>query len=195
MQDSASAKKIIGKTANLEFRLEARNSDSFLRKEKFQYKNPLQGSAFLEKVIVLSGDNVTNAQSSFDENGRPQVNINLDIEGGRAMQKATTGNIGRRLGVILVEEKTKTFFDEENNVVQESFLEKSIISNATIQAVLGTSFRITGLTGPNEASELALLLRAGALAAPMKFVEEQTIGPALGKENIDKGVTLSLIHI
>ena len=69
------------------------------------------------------------------------------------------------MGVILVEEKTKTFFDEENNVVQESFLEKSIISNATIQAVLGTSFRITGLTGPNEASELALLLRAGALAA------------------------------
>ena len=193
VQDSASAKKIIGKTANLEFRLEARNSDSFLRKEKFQYKNPLQGSAFLEKVIVLSGDNVTNAQSSFDENGRPQVNINLDIEGGRAMQKATTGNIGRRLGVILVEEKTKTFFDEENNVVQESFLEKSIISNATIQAVLGTSFRITGLTGPNEASELALLLRAGALAAPMKFVEEQTIGPTLGKENIDKGVTSIII--
>ena len=193
VQDSASAKKIIGKTANLEFRLEARNSDSFLRKEKFQYKNPLQGSAFLEKVIVLSGDNVTNAQSSFDENGRPQVNINLDIEGGRAMQKATTGNIGRRLGVILVEEKTKTFFDEVNNVVQESFLEKSIISNATIQAVLGTSFRITGLTGPNEASELALLLRAGALAAPMKFVEEQTIGPTLGKENIDKGVTSIII--
>ena len=109
------------------------------------------------------------------------------------MQKATTGNIGRRLGVILVEEKTKTFFDEENNVVQESFLEKSIISNATIQAVLGTSFRITGLTGPNEASELALLLRAGALAAPMKFVEEQTIGPTLGKENIDKGVTSIII--
>ncbi len=193
VQDSASAKKIIGKTANLEFRLEARGSDSFLRKEKFQYKNPLQGSAFLEKVIVLSGDNVTNAQSSFDENGRPQVNISLDIDGGRAMQKATTGNIGRRLGVVLVEEKTKTFFDENNDVVQESFLEKSIISNATIQAVLGTSFRITGLTGPNEASELALLLRAGALAAPMKFVEEQTIGPTLGKENIDKGVTSIII--
>ncbi len=193
VQDSTSAKKIIGKTANLEFRLEARGSDSFLRKEKFQYKNPLQGSAFLEKVIVLSGDNVTNAQSSFDENGRPQVNISLDIDGGRAMQKATTGNIGRRLGVVLVEEKTKTFFDENNDVVQESFLEKSIISNATIQAVLGTSFRITGLTGPNEASELALLLRAGALAAPMKFVEEQTIGPTLGKDNIDKGVTSIII--
>ena len=88
--------------------------------------------------------------------------------------------------MLFSSKRNKTFFDEENNVVQESFLEKSIISNATIQAVLGTSFRITGLTGPNEASELALLLRAGALAAPMKFVEEQTIGPTLGKENMIK---------
>ena len=162
VQDSASAKKIIGKTANLEFRLEARNSDSFLRKEKFNYRETFQGSAFLEKIVILTGDSVTNAQSSFDENGRPQVNINLDIEGGRAMQKATNGNIGRRLGVVLVEEKTKTFFDADDNVVQESYIEKGIISNATIQAVLGTSFRITGLSSSTEASELALLLRAGA---------------------------------
>lgn len=193
VQDSASAKKIIGKTANLEFRLEARNSDSFLRKEKFNYRETFQGSAFLEKIVILTGDSVTNAQSSFDENGRPQVNINLDIEGGRAMQKATNGNIGRRLGVVLVEEKTKTFFDADDNVVQESYIEKGIISNATIQAVLGTSFRITGLSSSTEASELALLLRAGALAAPMKFVEEQTIGPTLGQENIEKGVNSIII--
>jgi len=193
VQDSASAKKIIGKTANLEFRLEARNNDSFLRKEKFNYRNTFQGSAFLEKIVILTGDSVTNAQSSFDENGRPQVNISLDIEGGRAMQKATNGNIGRRLGVVLVEEKTKTFFDQDDNVVQESYIEKGIISNATIQAVLGTSFRITGLSSSTEASELALLLRAGALAAPMKFVEEQTIGPTLGQENIQKGVNSIII--
>ena len=193
VQDSASAKKIIGKTANLEFRLEARNNDSFLRKEKFNYRNTFQGSAFLEKIVILTGDSVTNAQSSFDENGRPQVNISLDIEGGRAMQKATNGNIGRRLGVVLVEEKTKTFFDENDNVVQESYIEKGIISNATIQAVLGTSFRITGLSSSTEASELALLLRAGALAAPMKFVEEQTIGPTLGQENIQKGINSIII--
>ena len=193
VQDSASAKKIIGKTANLEFRLEARNNDSFLRKEKFNYRNTFQGSSFLEKIVILTGDSVTNAQSSFDENGRPQVNISLDIEGGRAMQKATNGNIGRRLGVVLVEEKTKTFFDEDDNVVQESYIEKGIISNATIQAVLGTSFRITGLSSSTEASELALLLRAGALAAPMKFVEEQTIGPTLGQENIQKGVNSIII--
>jgi len=193
VQDSASAKKIIGKTANLEFRLEARNNDSFLRKEKFNYRNTFQGSAFLEKIVILTGDSVTNAQSSFDENGRPQVNISLDIEGGRAMQKATNGNIGRRLGVVLVEEKTKTFFDRDDNVVQESYIEKGIISNATIQAVLGTSFRITGLSSSTEASELALLLRAGALAAPMKFVEEQTIGPTLGQENIQKGINSIII--
>ena len=193
VQDSASAKKIIGKTANLEFRLEARLTDSFLRKDKFTFKNSPSRSAFLEKVIVISGDNVTNAQSSFDENGRPQVNINLDIDGGRAMQNATKDNIGRRLGVVLVEEKTKTFFDEEDNVIQETYLEKSIISNATIQAALGTSFRITGLTDSYEASELALLLRAGALAAPMKFVEEQTIGPTLGQENINKGVNSVMV--
>ena len=193
VQDSASAKKIIGKTANLEFRLEARNNDSFLRKEKFNYRNTFQGSSFLEKIVILTGDSVTNAQSSFDENGRPQVNISLDIEGGRAMQKATNGNIGRRLGVVLVEEKTKTFFDEDDNVVQESYIEKGIIRNATIQAVMGTSFRITGLSSSTEASELALLLRAGALAAPMKFVEEQTIGPTLGQENIQKGVNSIII--
>ena len=193
VQDSASAKKIIGKTANLEFRLEARPTDSFLRKDKFTFKNSPSRSAFLEKVIVISGDNVTNAQSSFDENGRPQVNINLDIDGGRAMQNATKDNIGRRLGVVLVEEKTKTFFDEDDNVIQETYLEKSIISNATIQAALGTSFRITGLTDSYEASELALLLRAGALAAPMKFVEEQTIGPTLGQENINKGVNSVMV--
>jgi len=193
VQDSASAKKIIGKTANLEFRLEARPTDSFLRKDKFTFKDSPSRSAFLEKVIVISGDNVTNAQSSFDENGRPQVNINLDIDGGRAMQNATKDNIGRRLGVVLVEEKTKTFFDEQDNVIQETYLEKSIISNATIQAALGTSFRITGLTDSYEASELALLLRAGALAAPMKFVEEQTIGPTLGQENINKGVNSVMV--
>ena len=109
------------------------------------------------------------------------------------MQEATKDNIGRRLGVLLIEEKTKTFFDESNEVLQESYVEKSIISNATIQDVLGTSFRITGLSNSYEASDLALLLRAGALAAPMKFVEEQTIGPTLGQENITKGLNSVII--
>ena len=193
VQDSTSAKKIIGKTANLEFRLEARPNDSFLRKEQFSFKSQSGRTAFLEKVIILTGDNVTNAQSGFDENGRPQVNINLDIDGGRAMQNATKDNIGRNLGVLLIEEKTKTYFDENDNVTQEKETVRQIISNATIQDVLGTSFRITGLGSSQESSELALLLRAGALAAPMTFVEEQTIGPSLGQENIDRGVNSVII--
>ena len=193
VQDSASAKKIIGKTANLEFRLEARPNDSFLRKEKFPFKNQSGRTAFLEKVIILTGDNVTNAQSGFDENGRPQVNINLDIDGGKAMQNATKDNIGRNLGVLLIEEKTKTYFDENDNVIQEKNLVKQIISNATIQDALGTSFRITGLGSSQDSSELALLLRAGALAAPMTFVEEQTIGPTLGQDNIKKGINSVII--
>ena len=173
--------------------MEARPTDSFLRKEKFNFKNSSARTVFLEKVIVISGDNVTNAQSSFDENGRPQVNISLDIDGGRSIQNATKDNIGRKLGVVLVEEKTKTFFDDEDKVIQETYTEKSVISNATIQAALGTAFRITGLSNSYEASELALLLRAGALAAPMKFVEEQTIGPTLGQENIDKGLNSVIV--
>ena len=193
VQDSTSAKKIIGKTANLEFRLEARPNDSFLRKEQFPFKSQSGRTAFLEKVIILTGDNVTNAQSGFDENGRPQVNINLDIDGGRAMQNATKDNVGRNLGVLLIEEKTKTYFDENDNVTQEKETVRQIISNATIQDTLGTSFRITGLGSSQEASELALLLRAGALAAPMTFVEEQTIGPSLGQENIEKGINSVII--
>ncbi len=193
VQDSTSAKKIIGKTANLEFRLEARPNDSFLRKDQFSFKSQTGRTAFLEKVVILTGDNVTNAQSGFDENGRPQVNINLDIEGGRAMQNATKDNVGRNLGVLLIEEKTKTYFDEDDNVTQEKETVRQIISNATIQDTLGTSFRITGLGNSQEASELALLLRAGALAAPMTFVEEQTIGPSLGQENIEKGINSVII--
>ena len=192
VQDSTSAKKIIGKTANLEFRLQARPGESFLRKEQFSFKSE-PGTAFLEKVIILTGDNVTNAQSGFDENGRPQVNINLDIDGGKAMQNATKDNIGRNLGVLLIEEKTKTYFDENDNVIQAKETVKQVISNANIKDTLGTSFRITGLGSSQEASELALLLRAGALAAPMTFVEEQTIGPSLGEENIEKGINSVII--
>ena len=113
------------------------------------------------------------------------------------MQKATSGNIGRRLGVLFVEQKSRSRigFDEGGNEVikQTSYIEKKIISLATVQDVLGTSFRITGVGSPQEASELALLLRAGALAAPMKFVEERTVGPSLGKENIELGMRSIII--
>jgi len=199
VQDTTAAKKIIGKTANLEFRLEAASTTSRLRKEEFDFQDERMGSAFLEKNIIVAGDRVTNASSGFDESGFAQVNITLDMQGGRAMQKATNGNIGRRLGVLFVEQKNKSVLtkdaDDNDVIEQTSYVTKEIISLATVQAVLGTSFRITGVGSPQEASELALLLRAGALAAPMKFVEERTVGPSLGKENIELGVRSIIIGL
>jgi len=192
VQDPTAAKKIIGKTANLEFRLEANSRTSPLRKEEFNFKENDYTTAFLEKAVVVSGDRVTNASTGFDESGFAQVNITLDMQGGRQMQKATSGNIGRKLAVLFVEQKSKsdlvTGDDGKSIIEQTTYIEKNIISLATIQAVLGTGFRITGVGSPQEASELALLLRAGALAAPMKFVEERTVGPSLGKENIELGM-------
>jgi preprotein translocase subunit SecD len=192
VQDPTAAKKIIGKTANLEFRLEANSRTSPLRKEEFNFKENDYTTAFLEKAVVVSGDRVTNASTGFDESGFAQVNITLDMQGGRQMQKATSGNIGRKLAVLFVEQKSKselvTGDDGKSIIEQTTYIEKNIISLATIQAVLGTSFRITGVGSPQEASELALLLRAGALAAPMKFVEERTVGPSLGKENVELGM-------
>ncbi len=199
VQDTTAAKKIIGKTANLEFRLEAASTTSRLRKEEFDFQDERMGSAFLEKKIIVAGERVTNASSGFDESGFAQVNITLDMQGGRAMQKATNGNIGRRLGVLFVEQKNKSVLTQDadgNDVIEQfSYIEKEIISLATVQAVLGTAFRITGVGSPQEASELALLLRAGALAAPMKFVEERTVGPSLGKENIELGVRSIIIGL
>ena len=190
VQDPTAAKKIIGKTANLEFRLEAKQNASRLRKEEFEFKDSFR-TASVEKNIVVTGDRVTNASTGFDENGRSQVNITLDMQGGRSMQRATGPNIGRGLAVIFVEQKSKSEIgndiDGNEIIIQTSYIEKKIISLATIQANLGNSFRITGVGTPQEASELALLLRAGALAAPMKFVEERTVGPSLGKENIETG--------
>ncbi|MDC0003147.1 protein translocase subunit SecD [Porticoccaceae bacterium] len=190
VQDTAEAKRIIGKTANLEFRLESLTKSG----ETFKFRNPGgQGpEARLENKAVITGENVTDARASFDENGRPQVNITLDAKGGWQMGHATRDNIGRRLSVLFIEYKTKLekSIDENGEVVITPipFVEKHIISLATIQSQLGKQFRITGLDGQRESSELALLLRAGALAAPMYIVEERTIGPSLGADNIQLGV-------
>ncbi|MDG1485199.1 MAG: protein translocase subunit SecD, partial [Porticoccaceae bacterium] len=190
VQDTAEAKRIIGKTANLEFRLESGGRSG----ETFDFRTPSgQGpNARLENKAVITGENVTDARASFDENGRPQVSIDLDAKGGWQMGYATRDNIGRALGVLFIEYKTRLdkSIDENGELVitPVPFVEKNIISLATIRGQLGTSFRITGLDGQRESSELALLLRAGALAAPMYIVEERTIGPSLGAENIQLGV-------
>ena len=192
IQDTAEAKNILGKTATLEFHLEAQMDTPRSRKTSNPFRNGLGAPAFLQDTIILGGDQVATAQASFDENGLPQVNITLDGDGGSKMNRATRGNIGKRLGVLFVEQKSRTIY-ERNELgqqipVQESYEVKEIISLATIRAALGTTFRITGLDSPSESSELALLLRAGALAAPMTFVEERTVGPSLGADNIQAGV-------
>ncbi len=201
VQDSATAKRIIGKTASLEFRLEA---DGKSAQETFNFREGTsrRSQGALTRSVVITGENVTDAKSSFDENGRPQVSITLDSQGGKKMNAATRSNIGRALGVLFIERKyrARTVLDESGEKVLERipFYQQEIISLATIQSALGVQFRITGLDSQQEAQELALLLRAGALAAPIDFVEERTIGPSLGAENIElgmKAVTYGMIAV
>lgn len=198
VQDTAEAKRILGKTANLEFRFGAEPGASKATTEVFEFREGNR-SAAVERGLIITGDQVTDAQASFDEHGRPQVNIRLDGHGGELMSRATRSNVGRSMAVIFIEQKPVTRYVKqtvdgvEKDVAVQSFQEeKKIISLATIQSPLGSQFRITGLNGQGESSELALLLRAGGLAAPMYFAEERTIGPSLGADNITKGIDASL---
>lgn len=200
VQDTASVKRIIGRTANLEFRLvHSANyasagtvpSDA----EKMEMKSE-QRSVLLEKRVIVTGDRVVNANSGFDENGRPQVSIDMDSSGGKMMNNVTRKHVKDQMAVVFIElkpEHVKTLEDGKEVKKQVIREIRDVINVATIQSPLGSSFRITGLDSPAEASELALLLRAGALAAPMYFVAERTIGPSLGQENIEAGIN-SLIY-
>ena len=199
VQDTAEAKRILGKTANLEFRLGAGPDDSKATTEMFEFREGGRPAAPVERGLIITGDQVTDAKAGFDEHGRPQVNIKLDGHGGDLMSRATRANVGRSMAVIFIEQKPTTTYTKqmvngvEKDVPVQTFKEeKKIISLATIQSPLGAQFRITGLNGQGESSELALLLRAGGLAAPMYFAEERTIGPSLGADNITKGVDASL---
>lgn len=199
VQDTAEAKRILGKTANLEFRLAAEPDASRASTETFEFREEGRPPVQLERTLIITGDQVTDAQASYDENGRPQVNIRLDGHGGDLMNRATRSNVGRSMAVIFIEQRPMTRYVRqmvdgvEQEVRVETFQEeKKIISLATIQSPLGSQFRITGLDGQGESSELALLLRAGGLAAPMYFAEERTIGPSLGAENIKLGVQAAM---
>ena len=195
IQDTAEAKRILGKTANLEFRLVATADAPVSSRQEFGYRSEQRAGAseWLEREVIITGERVANAQASFDQNGRPNVNISLDSEGGALMHRATRNNIKRRMGVLFIERKTRTRYetDADGNevVIKMPIDEKRIITAPVIQSALGAQFQITGLDSTAEASEIALLLRAGALAAPIDFVEERTVGPSLGAENIAKGVT------
>ena len=202
VQDTAEAKRVLGRTATLEFRF-----------VDWEHQGAIDGIApagtelfamaktkepvLLQRKKIVTGERVVNAQSGFDEYSNPQVNITLDSRGGKMMAEATRDNVGKQMAVLFVEHKQRIKFTTDANgktiEVREPYVEKNVINRATVQSMLGQSFRITGLDSPAEGKELALLLRAGALAAPMYFVEERTIGPSLGQENIDKGLNSTLV--
>jgi len=191
VQDTAAAKRIVGATANLEFRLEARTDTPSNETESVGFRNDPARTADLMRDVIITGDSVSSASRGFDENGRAQVNINLDGTGGTLMNRATRTNIGRNMAVLFIEHKTRdrTVMEDGKEVtVRDPYTERGIISLATIQSALGNSFRITGLDSPTEAGELALLLRSGSLAAPIYFAQERTIGPSLGADNIARGL-------
>ncbi len=194
IQDTAEAKRILGKVANLEFRLVARPDAEALDRQRFEYRSDdREGmTEWLERDVIITGERVSNAQASFDENGRPNVQISLDSEGGTLMSRATRDNIKRRMGVLFIERKFRTRYetgeDGSEEIIKVPYDEKKILTAPVIQSALGAQFQITGLDSPMEAAELALMLRAGALAAPVSFVEERTVGPSLGAENIRLGV-------
>lgn len=204
VQDTAEAKRVLGRTANLEFRMVSEDTHHFTGgiapagSEAFAFGTLDGPPILLDRQAIVTGDKVQNAQSGVDENGRPQVSITLDTAGGRLMQNATRTSVGKQMAVLFIENKQRVGYEidsatGETKEVRQPYSEARVINRATIQAVLGSSFVITGLDSPAEASELALLLRSGALAAPMYFVEERTIGPSLGQDNIDKGLNASKI--
>ena len=187
VQDTARAKNILGKVATLEFRMEANSEARSGSTDSFNYEG---FDSRLEKKVIVRGDRVLDAQVGFDpETNQPQVNIRLDGGGGELMHRATRYNIGRRMGVVFIETKLKDRLvseGETQRLVSEPYVTKRLISLATVQSALGVNFRITGLK-VGEARELALLLRAGALAADMFIAEERTVGASLGEQNIELG--------
>jgi preprotein translocase subunit SecD len=194
IQDTAEAKRILGKVANLEFRLVANIDAAASEKQRYEYRSDDRAgmSEWLERDVIITGERVSNAQASFDQNGRPNVQISLDSEGGTLMSRATRNNVKRRMGVLFIERKYRTRYEMQEDgtekIIKTPYDEKKLLTAPVIQQALGAQFQITGLDSPIESSELALMLRAGALAAPISFVEERTVGPSLGAENIRLGV-------
>ena len=181
VQDSSEAKRILDKFANLEIRLAALADDRPSEVEEMPYEGRMQR---IQKEVVVTGDRVTNAMQDYDPDTQlPQVNIKLDSIGGERMHDATAPNVGHPMVIVFIEQVP--IKQEDGSVRMRD--ERRLISVATIRAALGYSFRITGLS-MREAQDLALLLRAGALAAPMRIVEERTVGASLGEQNIERGM-------
>ncbi len=196
IQDTARAKEILGATATLEFRLVNTVVDpSALETGRIpgdsEVKYTREGMpTILYKRVILTGDHITDSTSQADEYGQPQVNISLDSAGGSIMSNFTKDNVGKPMATLFVEYKDSGKRDENDRAVLVK--SEEVINVANIQSRLGNSFRITGISNANEARQLSLLLRAGALIAPIQIVEERTIGPTLGLQNITQGLEACL---
>lgn len=194
IQDTAEAKKILGKTATLEFHMVDAEHDARLAMggitppdtKLYPYQGGQQG-VLLKNQIILRGSSITSASSGFDEGGRPSVNVRLGGGGEALFTKTTAENIGKPMAVLYVEVKPETKEVKGEKIVSYE-TERKVISVATIQSALGNSFQITGLASQDESRTLALLLRAGALPAPVAIIEERQVGPSLGKQNIHMGM-------
>ncbi len=202
VQDTARAKDILGATATLEFRLVDEEHDPFQAErtgrvppasELFQTREgrPI----LLERRVILTGEHITDARSGLaQDTGSPEVSITLDGQGGRMMRNATRERVGDRMAVVFIETKTE-MRRVDGELVRETERTEEVINVATIREQLSQRFRITGLESTREARDLALLLRAGALAAPVYIVEERTVGPSLGRENIEQGFNSVVIGL
>lgn len=193
VQDTARAKEILGATATLEFRLVDEQNDPAQAQQSGRapigsqlYKERNGDPILLKRQVMLTGDFIIDASSGFDENSRPAVHITLDGKGATRFNKVTGENVQKLMGVVFIENKIETQ-EVDGQMVKTSKTTQEVINVARIQEQLGKRFQITGLDSPKEARDLALLLRAGALAAPVYIVEERTVGPSMGKENIEKG--------
>lgn len=190
IQDSAKAKEILNATATLEFRLvdvehDVRDAVEGRVPSGSQLYDYEGSPVLLLKDVMVTGNHINNANAGVDQYGLPKVNISLDAKGGTKMSRGTKDNIGRPMATVFIEYKPDG--EDENGKTIFKKIEK-VINVATIQAHLGSKFEITGIDSATRAQSLALLLRAGALIAPIQIVEESTIGPSLGKENIELGM-------
>ena len=194
VQDTAEAKIILGATATLEYRAVDEQNDPFEAQRTGRipptsklYSDREGNPILLSRQLIASGDQLTNATASFDQtDGSPSVVVNLDPQGARSMLDFTNENVGNRMAVVFIEQRPETRM-VDGVEVRESRRVEEVISVAVVREPFGRTFQTTGLGDSREASQLALLLRAGALAAPVEIIEERTVGPSLGQDNIDQG--------
>ncbi len=193
VQDTTRAKEILGTTATLEYRLVDVEHDVQKAVEGHVpvgsrlYKERNGNPILLDRRVIVTGDQIVDASSGVDQDGRPSVNISLNGVGATKMGKLTQANVGKPMAVVFIEYKAETKLVNGQKVRHKEKVEK-VINVATIQGVFSHRFQTTGLDSPDEARTLSLLLRAGALAAPVEIVEERTVGPSLGQDNINKGI-------